>query len=259
VNELPAEASSSFEIRVLPDPPEAALAAAHEVAHVARDAVANRGIFRIALSGGSTPRLLFDVLTHPPFREGVAWNRARFFFVDERCVPPDHERSNYRMAKKHLFEPLEIPPDRVARMGGEDDPETAARAYEEVLEKDFGRPGPAFRFDFLLLGLGADGHTASLFPGTAALLEDRRAAVANRVPKLGEWRLTLTLPVLNASRHAVFLVIGAEKSEAVEAVTKRRAPDLPGSRVHLDGGSLIWIVDEAAAGGAKSSRRTEIG
>lgn len=249
MRELPAEASFSFEVRVLPDPTEAALAAAHEVAHVARDAVANRGIFRIALSGGSTPRLLFDVLTHPPFREGIDWSQTHFFFVDERCVPPHHERSNYRMAKEHLFQPLEVPPDRVARMRGEDDPETAARAYEDVLAADFGGPGPAFRFDFVLLGLGADGHTASLFPGTAALLEDRRLVVANRIPTLSEWRLTLTLPVLNASRHAVFLVTGGEKSEAVAAVTKGRTPELPASRVHLDGGSLIWIVDEAAAAG----------
>jgi len=251
VRELPAEASSSFEVRVLPDPKEAALAAALEVAHVARDAVANRGIFRIALSGGSTPRLLFDALTRAPFREGIAWSRARFFFVDERSVPPDHERSNYRMARERLFEPLEIPPDRVERMRGEDDPETGARAYEDVLAADFGGPGPAFRFDFVLLGLGADGHTASLFPGTAALAEERRAVLANYVPKMGEWRLTLTLPVLNAARHAVFLVTGAEKSEAVAAVTERRVPDLPASRVHLHGGSLIWIVDEAAAGGEK--------
>ncbi len=249
MNELPAEASSSFEIRVLPDPKEAAVAAAHEAAHVARDSITNRGVFRIALSGGSTPRLLFDALTHPPFREGIAWSHVRFFFVDERCVPPDHERSNYRMARERLLEPLGIPPDRVARMRGEDDPETAARAYERALEAEFGSPGPDFRFDFVLLGLGADGHTASLFADTAALLELSRAVVPNRIPKLGEWRLTLTLPVLNASRHAVFLVTGAEKSDAVAAVTKRRAPELPASRVHVDGGSLIWIVDEAAADG----------
>lgn len=248
MKELPAEASSSFEVRVLPDPQEAALAAALEVAHVARDAVANRGVFRIALSGGSTPRLLFDALTRAPFRQGIAWSQGRFFFVDERCVPPGHERSNFRLAKEHLFDPLGIPPERVARMRGEDDPAGAARDYENLLAADFGRPGPAFPFDFVLLGLGADGHTASLFPGTPALAEERRAVVAVDVPKLPEWRLTLTLPVLNASRHAVFLVTGREKSEVVAAVTKRRAPDLPASRVHLSGGSLIWIVDEAAAG-----------
>lgn len=249
MNELPAEASSSFEIRVLPDPDEAAVAAAHELEHVARDAVANRAVFRIALSGGSTPRKLYDALSRPPFRDGVPWSRTRFFFVDERSVPPESERSNYRLAREHLFEPLAIPPDRAFRMRGEDDPEVAARDYENVLAAEFGGPGPAHRFDFVLLGLGADGHTASLFPGTPALLEESRAVVANRVPGPEAWRLTLTLPVLNASRHAVFLVTGAEKREAVAAVTKRREPDLPASRVHLPGGSLIWIVDEAAAGG----------
>lgn len=244
VNELPAETSSAFEVRVLPDPGEAALAAALELQRVARDAVSDRGIFRIALSGGSTPRLLFDVLTRPPFREGVAWRQTRFFFVDERCVPPDHERSNFRLATEHLFEPLAIPPDRILRMRGEDDPESAASDYEGVLAAEF---GGAARFDFVLLGLGADGHTASLFPDTAALSEDRRPVVANRIPKLDEWRLTLTLPVLNASRHTLFLVTGAEKGEAVSAVTQRRTPDLPASRVQPDGGSLIWILDEAAA------------
>ena len=249
MKDLPAEASSSFEVRVVPDPPEAALAAALEVAHVAHDAVSNRGIFRTALSGGTTPRLLFDRLARPPFRKALPWGRARFFFVDERCVPPDHQRSNYRMAKKHLFDPLEIPPERVFRMRGEDDPEAAAAAYEDTLVEEFGGTESVPRFDFVLLGLGADGHTASLFPGTAALLEDRRRVVATRVPKLGEWRLTLTLPVLNAARHAVFLVTGSEKSDAVAAVIKRRAAELPASRVHLARGSLIWVLDEAAAAG----------
>jgi 6-phosphogluconolactonase len=249
VKDLPAEASSSFEIRVLPNPAEAALAAALEVVHAAADAVSNRGIFRTGLSGGTTPRLLFDLLARPPFREGVPWGETRFFFVDERCVPPDHERSNYRMAKEQLFDPLEIPPDRVFRMRGEEDPEAAAGEYEETLVEEFGGVDSLPRFDFVLLGLGADGHTASLFPGTPALLEARRRAVANWVPELQEWRLTLTLPVLNAARHAVFLVTGSEKSEAVAAVIKGRAAKLPASRVRLDRGSLIWILDEAAAAG----------
>lgn len=248
MKDLPAEASSSFEIRVLPDPGEAALAAALEVAHVAHDAVSNRGIFRTALSGGTTPRLLFDRLVTPPFRDGIAWDRTRFFFVDERCVPPDHDRSNLRLAREHLFEPLGIAVDQVLRMRGEADPEEAAREYDEALAVEFGGPGSVPRFDFVLLGLGADGHTASLFPGTSALDEVRRRVVANRVPKLGEWRLTLTLPVLNASRHAIFLVTGWEKTEAVAAVIKRRAAELPASRVVLPRGSLIWILDGAAAG-----------
>ena len=170
MRELPAEASSSFEIRVLPNPSEAAFATALELAHAAADAVSNRGLFRVALSGGTTPRLLFDALIQPPFRERIAWERARFFFVDERCVPPDHERSNYRLARRHLFDPLSIPQDSVFRMRGEADPEGAVREYEEILRREFGDLGRA-RFDFTLLGLGSDGHTASLFPGIPGLFE----------------------------------------------------------------------------------------
>jgi 6-phosphogluconolactonase len=246
--ELPGEATSSFEIRVLPDPSEVARAAALETAHAASDAVSNRGIFRLALSGGTTPRRFFETLTAPPFRGRVDWNRTRFFFVDERCVPPDHERSNFRLAKELLFDPLGVPEDRVFRMRGEEDPERAAREYEEILAKEFGANAPP-RFDFVLLGLGNDGHTASLFPGTTAILEDRRCVAANWVGKLGEWRLTLTLPVLNAARRAVFLVTGEEKRDVVSAVAERKGGSsaLPASRVQLERGSLIWILDEAAA------------
>lgn len=247
---LPEEGPPNFEVRVLPDPEEAARAAALEIFHAAADAIDNRNVFRIALSGGTTPVPLFQVLAEPPYRDRSEWASTRFFFVDERCVPWDHERSNYRLAKEHLFDPLGVPPERVFRMRGEDEPAAAARAYEDVLVREC--DGPGFpQLDVALLGIGADGHTASLFPGTRALEERQRAVVANWVPQQNEWRLTLTLPVLNASRRAVFLATGAEKSAVVASAVERKkgAKELPASLVRPERGSLIWILDEAAGAG----------
>jgi 6-phosphogluconolactonase len=251
VRELPPEGPPSFEVRVLPDGREAARAAARELVSAHAEAVEDRGSFRVALSGGSTPRALYEMLSRPPFREQIDWRRARIFFVDERCVPPDHERSNYRLAKKHLLDPLRVPRANTFRMRGEEEPRLAARAYEELLENEFGRADRTPRFDFVLLGLGSDGHTASLFRETRALAERKKRVVANYVPKLREWRLTLTLPVLNASRRVVFLVVGEEKRAAASSVLRRKrgSKSLPASLVRPTRGSLLWIVDEAVAGG----------
>jgi 6-phosphogluconolactonase len=249
VRELPQEGPPGFEVRVLPDGREAARAAARELVSAHADAIADRGSFRVALSGGSTPRALYETLSRPPFRGQIDWGRARIFFVDERCVPPDHERSNYRLVKERLIDPLRLPAENVFRMRGEEDPPRAARAYEELLENEFGRADRTPRFDFVLLGLGSDGHTASLFPGTRAVGEKRRRVVANWIPKLSEWRLTLTLPVVNAARSAIFLVTGSEKATVVSTVLrmKRGVSTLPASLVRPRRGSLIWILDEAAA------------
>jgi 6-phosphogluconolactonase len=245
---LPPEGPPHFEIRVLPDPPAAAEAAARELVAAAEDAVRDHGAFRPAFSGGSTPRLLFEMLATPAFRPLVDWTRARIFFVDERCVPPEDERSNYRLAKEHLLNPLRIPPENVFRMRGEEEPGRAADEYEDLLRREAATDGHLPRFDFVLLGLGSDGHTASLFPETRAVRETRRWVAANHVPKLREWRLTLTLPVLNAARRAVFFVVGTGKSDSVAAILrpKEGAPTLPASLVRPADGSLVWIVDEAA-------------
>jgi 6-phosphogluconolactonase len=251
--ELPPEGPSRFEIRVLPDASEAAEAAAWELVAAFSDSLADHGTFRVAFSGGSTPRLLFDRLAGDTFRTLVDWTRVRVFFVDERCVPPGDERSNYRLAKGHLLDPLRVPPENVFRMRGEEEPRRAAEEYDAALEREFEPDGPP-RLDYVLLGLGTDGHTASLFPGTKALEETGRRAVENFIPELGEWRLTLTLRVLNAARRAVFLVVGKEKRDAVAAVVRaeRGRADLPASLVRPDRGSLIWIVDEAAGAGGVS-------
>ncbi|HEY6065503.1 MAG TPA: 6-phosphogluconolactonase [Thermoanaerobaculia bacterium] len=247
---LPPEGPPHFELRVLPDPPGAAEAAARELVAASVDAFRDHGAFRPAFSGGSTPRLLYEMLATAAFRPLVDWTRARIFFVDERCVPPDDRRSNYRLAKEHLLDPLRIPEENVFRMRGEKEPARAADEYEAVLRAELARGDHVPRFDFVLLGLGPDGHTASLFPGTDALEEAARWVAANHVPKLNEWRLTLTPPVLNAARRAVFFVVGREKSDVVAQVLRAERPDpgLPASLVRPTDGSLIWIVDQAAAG-----------
>lgn len=244
---LPAPAPSSFEIHVVPDAAALAEAGAREFARAASDAIEDRGIFRVVLSGGSTPRALYSRLTRAPWRRSVPWDRTRFFFGDERCVPPDNERSNYRMAREMLLDPLKIPARHVLRMKGEEEPPRAALACEQAIRGRFcGRPA---RFDLVLLGLGEDGHTASLFPGTTALAERRRLVVANFVPKFSEWRLTMTLRSLNAARRVIFLVSGSEKARAAAKIVKKRrgVETLPASAVSPGRGTLLWLLDEPAA------------
>ncbi|HEX9688123.1 MAG TPA: 6-phosphogluconolactonase [Thermoanaerobaculia bacterium] len=252
MRELPPEGPPSFEVRVLPDASGAAEAAARELFAAAQHALADHGLFRVALSGGSTPGALFDRLGRPPFRRRIDWKRTRIFFMDERCVPPRHKRSNYRLVKERLIDPLRLPAENVFRMRGEEDPPRAAREYEEILRREFGARRAPAEFDLVLLGLGTDGHTASLFAGTRAVGEKRRWVVANWIPKLSEWRLTLTLPVVNAARSAIFLVTGSEKATVVSTVLrmKRGVSTLPASLVRPRRGSLIWILDEAAAAGS---------
>ena len=244
---LPSSVPAALEIHVVPDAAALAEAGALEFARAASDTLEDREIFRVVLSGGSTPRALYTRLTRGPFRRLIRWDRVRFFFGDERCVPPDHERSNYRMAREALFDPLQIPAAHVLRMKGETVPTRAARNYEEALRRRFsGRPA---RFDFIFLGLGEDGHTASLFPGTAALTERRRLVAANEVPKFSEWRLTLTFRALNAARRVVFLVSGPEKASAAAKILKKERGyrDLPAAGVLPPRGTLLWLLDEAAA------------
>jgi 6-phosphogluconolactonase len=189
-------------------------AAARRFLDSAKRAVDKSDRFTVVLAGGSTPRHLYSMLTEPPYRDAVPWKRTFFAFGDERCVPPDDEASNYRMARETLFAPLEIPDHRVLRMKGERAPEKAAELYEVRLGDLFlGRSKR--RFDLVLLGIGDDGHTASLFPGTSALEEQERWVAANHVPKLDAWRLTLTLKALNSARRVIFLATGEEKARVV--------------------------------------------
>jgi len=230
------------------DPDAVAQAAAERWLDTAVRAVQKLDHFVVALSGGSTPSLLYRRLTEPPFRDRAPWSRTFFVFGDERCVPPDHESSNYRMVRETLFEPLEIPDHRVLRMKGEDKPVDAARRYEVRLGDLFlTRPKPGF--DLVLLGIGVDGHTASLFPGTAALDETERWVAANEVPQLEAWRLTLTFPALNSAGRVLFLATGEKKARIVaEAFGGVEHPEpYPCERVAPPGARREVLVDREAA------------
>lgn len=222
------------------------------MAECARRAVAARGRFAVALSGGSTPRALFQRLAEPPRRDEIPWARVEVFWADERCVPPDHPDSNYGMARAALLDPIGVPAERVHRVPGEaPDPAAAAAACEAEIARALGGTpgGPPPVLDLVLLGMGADGHTASLFPGTAALAERRRWVMANFVPRLAAHRITLTYPILNRAAHVLFLVAGADKAEVLrEALEGPPEPErLPAQGVRPDAGELVWLVDRAAA------------
>ncbi|MGC9356855.1 MAG: 6-phosphogluconolactonase [Anaerolineae bacterium] len=235
------------EVRIYSDEASLAQAVAQHVVTLAVEAIASHKVFTLALTGGSTPRLAYEVLATPRFAQRVDWSRVHLFWGDERCVPPDHERSNYRMAREALVEHLDIPAEQVHRMRGEIRPEDAASEYASQLEAVFGDVSVP-RFDLVLLGLGEDGHVASLFPGTGALEETERWVVAHYVAKVEEWRLTLTPPVLNAAENVAFLVSGERKREILREVLEGpyRPEVLPAQLVHPVEGRLRWFVDRAA-------------
>jgi 6-phosphogluconolactonase len=208
----------------------------------ARQAIGERNEFRIALSGGNTPRLVYARLA--AVANDLPWDLVRFTFGDERCVPPDDPESNFRMARETLLAPAGVPEKSILRMRGEIDPQIAAQEYEYQLDRIASERGESiYRHDLILLGLGDDGHTASLFPGTAALDETMRRVVANCVPKLNAWRLTFTFPLINHARHILFLVGAAKSPGLIERVLKGD-PQLPASRVNPTAGELTWIIGE---------------
>jgi len=247
--------SSSLEIRTLNTPQELFEAAAELVASTASEAIAERGRFTIALSGGSTPKNLYNLLATNA-RSSLPWDRMFFFFGDERHVPPTDPESNYRMANEAMLSKVPVAPGNVFRVEAEKpDAGAAATAYEQTLRKFFAlEAGQIPAFDLILLGMGPDGHTASLFPGTEALQEKSKLFVANWVEKLKTHRLTLTLPVLNAARCVAFLVSGTDKAPVLKSVLEGDAPgeQYPAKLVRPAQGKLIWLLDRAAASGLSS-------
>jgi 6-phosphogluconolactonase len=239
---------------LLVEPSLEALAAraAEEIMQRAAQAIATRGLFTWVLSGGTTPRDTYRLLARTPrYRDAIAWERVHFFWSDERHVGPEHPDSNYRLARETMLSGLAVPSANIHRMLGESpDAQAAASAYEDELKRFFGLDGDALpRFDLALLGMGADGHTASLFPGAKALSETRRRVVAPWVEKLKASRVTLTAPTLNASRCVLFLVAGGEKAEALmRTLEGPRAPEqLPCQLIRPREGELLWLVDGAAS------------
>jgi 6-phosphogluconolactonase len=230
-------------------------AAAQHVLALAEASIADKGRFSVALSGGSTPRSLYARLAQDDRASQVDWSCVHVFWGDERAVPPDHEDSNYRMAREALLNHVPLPPENVHRISGELAPAAAAAEYEGMLRTYFAgllKEGKtlAARFDLVLLGMGDDGHTASLFPGAAAIRESRHWVASYHVAQLDAWRITLTPIAINAAAQATFLVSGANKAERLQQVLYGPyQPDvLPAQIVRPEKGRLLWLIDEAAAG-----------
>lgn len=246
-----------MELIVRSDVEALAQAAADRILSAAKAAIADRGRFTIALTGGSTPETLYRLLAAPSCSDRLDWLHTVVFFGDERCVPPDHEWSNYAMAWRTLLSHVPLPPDQLHRMRGELAPDIAAEIYVHLLARTFDpEESPWPRFDLILLGMGDDGHTASLFPGMEALAERSATVVATEVPSYVRPqapRVTLTLPVLNAGREVMFLVAGKGKAERIkrvfEVAQSREGKDgqAPAALVQPSQGQLAWFLDEAAA------------
>ncbi len=252
------------EIRVVASVEELSHLAAETMVLRAVDAIRERGRFIVALSGGSTPTSLFELLASPPFVSRIDWSHVHVCWGDERCVSPADARSNYRTACDVLLDHVPIPDAHVHRMRGEAVPEVAAAAYEVELRTLFDAPEPQGTdfpsFDLILLGVGDDGHTASLFPKGAALYEQSRWAVAEYVESVAMWRITLTLPLINASRDVLFLVAGTDKADVVRQLfaAPTLAESLPAARVAPSRGHLQWILDRAAAAKTPDAHATGV-
>jgi 6-phosphogluconolactonase len=255
----PGEPELRAPVEIMPDPASLARIAAGLIADIARRALVREGSCVLALSGGTTPIETYRSLARH-HRASVPWHQVRFVWGDERMVPPDHEDSNYGMARRELLDPLQVPAENVLPIPtGLGSAEEAADAYQARLEGLFPtREGPP-RLDLVLLGLGEDGHTASLMPGCSALQETERWAAPCRTRRLAHPRVTLTLPVLNAARNVLFLVVGERKANVVRQILEGPSPSspLPAQAVRPTDGELRWMVDEAAAGALNSGAVAE--
>ena len=233
-------------IHAYPNKEKLVAATTERIADCIEQAIQQNGLCNMALSGGNTPGGIFSLLGSSPYSDRLDWSKLHLFWGDERMVLPEHQDSNFRLVQETLLEHIKIPDENVHRMRGEIAPEEAAAEYAELLHNHFKESPPCF--DLMLLGLGGDGHTASLFPGTDAVEECEKHAVAVFVPKLDAWRVTLTLPVLNAARKILFLVSGKSKSEMVQRIMSNKQPDkeIPATMVNPQNGELHWMLDSDA-------------
>ena len=236
------------QLLVLDNPADVARAAARRFVEIARTAIEGRGLFSVALSGGSTPQRAYELLAGDDNRENLDWTKAHIFFGDERCVPPDDAESNYRMANEAMLSRLAIPPQNIHRINGVGDARANARLYEDEL-RTFFNDAAWPRFDLVLLGMGDDGHTASLFPGTEVLREEQAWVAAVWVEKFQAFRITLTAPAINHAAYILFLVTGENKAARLAEVFDPQAGNerLPVQLIHPPNGSIEWLVDVAAA------------
>ncbi len=211
----------------------------------AKQAIVEKGFFTIALSGGSTPKAILQKLSAPPYAEQVEWDKILFFFGDERCVPPDDKDSNYKMAMDNALEKLHVPSEHIFRMVAEKNAEENALAYEELIKEKV----PNLQFDLITLGMGDDGHTASLFPHTDALKEEKSLVVVNEVPQKKTQRMTLSYPCINQAHQVCFFVLGDNKAEVLPKVLlgDYKPLDYPSQKIGTDCHKALWIVDQNAA------------
>ncbi len=235
-------------LHVFPDKPSFVEGSADFIADLAARALAERGRFIIALSGGGTPEPIYARLASPDYRDRIAWEKVHIFFGDERCVPPDDARSNYRMVREAWLDHSPIPAANIHRIRAEDDPALEALRYEQDIAGLY-RSARLPAFDLVLLGMGENGHTASLFPGTAVLRETVRWVVAQYVEVMTAWRVTFTVPLINAARHVAFLAEGAGKAQMLRNVLEGPyQPDVwPSQLIQPVSGELHWLVNAAAA------------
>jgi 6-phosphogluconolactonase len=216
--------------------------ASNFILYLAHKALAERNEFRIALSGGNTPRPVYSQLAR--IGRDLPWERILITFGDERCVPPDDDQSNFRMARETLFFPANVPEKSIMRMRGEIEPQIAAQQYQDDVDLLSTQRGEQiYRHDLILLGVGDDGHTASLFPDTGALNETTQRVVANYVPKFSTWRITFTFPLINHARHVCFLLNAKKQLELIEKIINGDA-QYPAARVKPTSGKLTWILGE---------------
>jgi 6-phosphogluconolactonase len=249
------------------DADDLARQAAAQFVSLAANSAVRSSRFIVALSGGSTPRALYSLLASPAFKDRIDWRRIHFFWGDERCVPPDHSESNYRMVHEALLSKVDIAPENIHRLAGEKEPEIAASEYEDELRRTFQLTRAQVpRFGLILLGLGEDGHTASLFPGQATVHENTRWVMATLAPDGKLWRITLTPVIINAARNVTFVVSGASKAGRLRQLIEGPFdPDtLPAQAIQPDQGRLTYMVDDAAFAaisdpGPQSSSRAKRG
>jgi 6-phosphogluconolactonase len=237
--------TKNCEVEIFPDVETLNEAAATLIVEIAAEALQAKDKFSIALAGGSTPEALYKLLASDKFENKIDWMKTLVFFGDERCVAPDDAESNYRMANAAMLARVSIAPENVFRLRGEIEPEKAAAEYEEIIKKTLGANA---QLDLILLGMGDDGHTASLFPQTRALRETKKLVAANFVEKLNVNRLTLTFPAINSAKNVLFLATGAKKASMIKKVLSAETLDLPASLIKPENGNCFWFLDKEAAG-----------
>jgi len=240
------------EIKISSDKNKLILESAAYIAGLIQYSIKEKDRCTFVLAGGSTPKSLYETLASEKYRETIEWSKVHLFWGDERCVSPDHPDSNYRMAKEALIDHIDIPQENVNRIPAEKEPSEAAREYEETIKRSFGGVSHLPVFDIILLGIGEDGHTASLFPGTVAIDEKERWVTEVYVPQLDAYRITLTLPVINNGRYVIFLVAGEAKADTVNKILKGKNSLLPACLIKPIAGNLIYMLDKDAAAGDRT-------